>query len=166
MCGELGTGLVAAGQMVGEVGGIVTQTAEVDDPRHAGSLRRPGEVAGCLPVPLGESPFTRAHRVRQVVGDVDALERHRQRRRVEEVGCDDRRLREPGGERPRVAAHQDELVSPRREQRDEPAADVAARADDEDPHPTSMSGPRGAAFWHGRLPSRGRASTGSAGRPG
>ena len=111
MRGELGAGLVAAGQVVGEVGGIVAQAAEVDDPRHAGTPRRLGEVAGCLPVALGESPFTRPHRVRQVVGDVDPLERHRQRRWVEEVGDDDRRLREPGGEGPRVAAHQDELVS-------------------------------------------------------
>ena len=138
MCGELGAGLVAAGQVVGEVGGIVAQTAEVHDPRHAGTLRRLGEVAGCLPVPVGELPFTRPHRVRQVVRDVDPLERQWQRRWVEEVGDDHRRLREPGGEGPRVAAHQDELVSPRREQRDEPPADVAARADDEDPHDASM----------------------------
>ena len=73
MCGELGARLVAAGQVVGEVGGIVAQAAEVDDPRHAGTPRRLGEVAGCLPVPLGKSPLTRPHRVRQVVGDVDPL---------------------------------------------------------------------------------------------
>ena len=138
VCGELGARLVAAGQVVGEVGRIVAQTAEVDDPRHAGTLRRLREVAGCLPIPLSEFPFTRTHRVSQVVGDVDPLERRRQRRRVEQVGDDDRRLRESGRERPRVAAHQDELVAPRSEQRDEPPADVAARADDEDPHDASM----------------------------
>ncbi len=95
---------------------------------------RLGEVVGCLPVAIRESPFARAHRVRQVVGDVDPLERHWQRRWVEEVGDDDRRLREPGGDGPRVATHQDEFVSVRRKERDEATADVAARADDEDPH--------------------------------
>ena len=59
MCGELGAGLVAAGQVVGEVGGIVAQAAEVHDLRHAGTFCRLGEVAGCLPVPVGELPFTR-----------------------------------------------------------------------------------------------------------
>ena len=58
MCGELGAGLVAAGQVVGEVG-IVAQAAEVHDLRHAGTFCRLGEVAGCLPVPVGELPFTR-----------------------------------------------------------------------------------------------------------
>ena len=150
MCGELGTGLVAAGEVVGEVCGIVTQTPEVDDPRHAGTLGRLGEVAGCLPVAIRESPFTRAHRVRQVVGDVDPLERHWQRRGVEEVGSDDRRVREPGGEGPRVAAHQDELVSSRREKRDEPTADVAARANNEDPHDVSCRDLRQEPLDHGR----------------
>ena len=92
------------------------------------------------------SPFTRPHRVRQVVRDVDPLERQWQRRWVEQVGDDHRRLREPDGEGPRVAAHQDELVSLRCEQRDEPPADVAARADDEDPH----DAPRGQGDQHAR----------------
>ena len=59
--------------------------------------------------PLGESPFTRPHRVREVVGNLDPFERQWQRRWVEEVGDDDRRLREPGGDGLRVATHQYEF---------------------------------------------------------
>ena len=111
VCGELGARLVAAGQVVGEVGRIVAQTAEVDDPRHAGPPRGLCEVARCLPIPISEPTFARAHRVRQVVGDVDPLERRLQRRRVEQVGGDDRRLRESGCQGTRVAAHQDQLMA-------------------------------------------------------
>ena len=66
-------------------------------------------------IPVGESPLTRPHRVSQVVRDVDPLERRWQRLRVEQVGGDDRRLRESGFQGPGVAAHQDQLVSARSE---------------------------------------------------
>ena len=58
MCGELGAGLVAAGQVVGEVGGIVAQTAEVDDPRHAGT---PGRLARSCGLPAGRARRIPAH---------------------------------------------------------------------------------------------------------
>ena len=135
---ELGTGLVAARQVVREVGRVVAQATEVDDLRYVGACRGMREGASRPTVPLGKPGLAGTHRVGQVVGDLDPLERSRQRRWVEEVAGDHLRSREPGCEGAGIAAHQDEVVTPRLEQRNEAAPDVAAGTDDENAHGSSM----------------------------
>ncbi len=135
---QLGARLVAAGEVVREVRRVVAEAAQVDDPRHARVLRRLREVAGRLPVPLREPPFAGSHRVGQVVGDLDPLERRGQCR----CGRGGRRRRPwPPGTGPRGAGRRGSAGrgrGPGLEQRDQATADVAAGADDEDAHATSM----------------------------
>jgi hypothetical protein len=137
---QLGAGLVAAGQVVREIGLVVAQAAEVNDPRDAGPPCLAGEVAGGPAIPLGEPVLAGTHRVGQVVGDLDPLERRGQGGRVQQVGGDDAVVGEARRQRSRVAAHEDQVVAARPQQGDEAPADVAAGADDEDLHAGIMRG--------------------------
>ncbi len=80
-------GVAARHQVLG-VGLVGHQAAQVDDAAHAGSGRGGSEVLGGLQVQAAEvAPG--GHRVHQVPGGVDALERSTQRRRLQRVGLDE-----------------------------------------------------------------------------
>ena len=69
--GEDAAGLVAALQVMGELGVIVTETAQIDDLLHARLCSGPRRVARGHAVELGEVP-TGTHRVHQPVDDVES----------------------------------------------------------------------------------------------
>ncbi len=111
--------------------GALAEAAEIDDAPHAGGCRGGGEVRSPAAVALGEVPVRLpAHRVDQVVGDADSLQR------LVEAGsgpstsawlssqpCGGEVLGSlrPPGERPH-------LLAPGREPASQEAADVAGRA--------------------------------------
>ena len=65
----------------------VAEAAEVDDPADSLALRHLREVPGALPLALLEvARGPAAHRVDQVVGDLDAAPGPAQRLRIEHVG--------------------------------------------------------------------------------
>ena len=60
----------------------LAEPAEVDDPPDAGRGRGRGEVARPATIPLGEVAVAApAHRVNEVISDVDAIEDRFERRR-------------------------------------------------------------------------------------
>jgi hypothetical protein len=64
-----------------------SQTAEVDDPPHAGLVCGLAENPAGLPITRGE--ILAAHRVDQIVDDQDTIEGPGHGRRVERVACGD-----------------------------------------------------------------------------
>ena len=86
--------LVAAAQVLGV---LRAQPAEVDDALHSGARGRLGEVHGGLAI-LGREVPTAAHRVDEVVGGADAVERLGQARAGQDVAlCARRPCRHRGG---------------------------------------------------------------------
>ena len=74
------------------------QAAEVDDPPHAGGARGGGEALGGAPLVLGNAAVGRPfHRVDQVVGGVDAVERAGETGAADRVADDDVVERDAGG---------------------------------------------------------------------
>ncbi len=117
-------------EMAGEVA-PGAEPAEVDDPLHSGFARRFSEDRRRPAVELGEVGVG-AHRVDEVVRDVDALERPRDRLGVEHITSDDfePRLRRDRVGPAREAAH---ALSFLEEGAKETASDVAGRAGEKDP---------------------------------
>ena len=79
--------LLAAAQVLGVA---ALQAAEVDDAPHARGARGPREGLRARAVALREARHrAAAHGVHEVVGDVDALERRRERALLQDVALDD-----------------------------------------------------------------------------
>ena len=110
---------------------LSAEPAKVDDPSHPGLTRGPAENPRGLAVPRGE--VLPAHRMDQVIGGVDPLERSGHGRGVERIARGDvGRERRPTAQRlgtPREAAHRHAAPLERGEK---PSADVARGAGEED----------------------------------
>ena len=123
------------------------QAAEVDDAAHAVVVRRRGDVPRDRQLDRLEVVLP-AHRVHEVVDDLDAVHRPVDRGTVAQVALDD-----VDGCRPRHVAqplgpsHQHAHVVPGLDEaRHEPASDVAGRTGHEHAHEHPRPGPRG---WSG-----------------
>ena len=137
----------------------VAEAAEVDDAPHAGVAGRRAEVAGGRSRSCASKSPPRAHRVDQVVGRVDAGERAR--RAIAGSRQSPRTTSVPAATRParpRAAAPGSAPVARRARERQEPPADVAGRAREEDAARVRMG--------HGRQAARaGRGSSCGRGGP-
>ncbi len=110
----------------------LAEAAEVDDLPHPRGAGRLAEVPGGEAILLLERG-ARRHRVDQVVRRVDARERRVERLPPQAVARDDLGARgDPGGEALRPPGEAANAVSALRERAQEPAADVAGRARQED----------------------------------
>ena len=89
-------------------------------------------------VPFRESGLAAIHRVRKVIRDVDVNERRAEAGGIQQIGTDDVDRREAVLQRPRIPSGKPQLVRTAHQRGHQPAADVAAGADDQDPHGTSM----------------------------
>lgn len=132
--GQLSTSLLPAREVGREAAGGVAQPAEIDDVAHAGLAGGLAEPAGSSQVSQLEVRLPAGHRVGQVVGRIDALERGRQGALVEQVDGDDLGFREALLQASRVTAGEPKLMTVGREKRDQAATDIAAGTDDEDAH--------------------------------
>ncbi len=147
--GQHAPGLVATGEMGGEVVPRVAETAQVDDPPDPRLFRRPPEVAGGRPVALPEPPLPLPHGVDQVVGHIDAGQGRGQGFGLEHVHPLRLHVRPAASEPLRVAAGGADGQTSGAQALDEPGADVPARPRHEghrghapDPTGTSPESPR------------------------
>ena len=99
-----------------QVSTVVTEPAKVDDASHPGGCRRPRKVPRGGAVPLGEAALTGTHGVGEVVGDANALDRRRQRLRLQQIGGHQLRAWEAALEGASVPAREHELVAGRLQQ--------------------------------------------------
>ena len=113
--------------------GRIAESAEVDDPLDAGGLCGLGEVAGTAPVALLEvGVAAAAHRVDEVIGDVDAGEGVVEARAVEDVAADDLAARvELGRRRIGIASQAADFTPVLSEALGQQAADVAGGPGDQ-----------------------------------
>ena len=124
------TGFGARAQMFrAGVGG--DQPAEVDDAPDARRGRCRPEVARCFAVQCTEAAAC-GHRMHQVIGDVDALQRGGERLRLQGVGGDARHVGPAAGlEHLDVAGGRADALACGQQARHQVGADVAARAENE-----------------------------------
>ena len=85
---ELRADLVTAGEVMGEAAVVSPESPEVDDPLYAFPGSRRPERGSRNEITLGEVAISVAHRVSQVVSDLDARERGRDRALVQQVQPD------------------------------------------------------------------------------
>ncbi len=130
---------MAAPKVLGELGVLWPEAAEVHDAREASVVSGFAEVGGALAVDLGEFlPF--AHRMDEVEGGVTPGRRLLHRFRIQHVRLDDLDGIPPRAvvELARTARHTSDLVPGFEKLRYEPSSDVSGGAGDEDFHPGSV----------------------------
>ena len=124
--------LLPAAEMGREARPRLAEAAEVDDLPHPRGAGRLAEVPGGEAILLLERG-ARRHRVDQVVRRVDARERRVERLPPQAVARDDLGARgDPGGQALRPPGEAAHAAAALRERAQEPAADVAGRARQED----------------------------------
>ena len=124
--------LLPAAEVGREARSRLAEAAEVDDLPHPRGAGRLAEVPGGEAILLLERG-ARRHRVNQVVRRVDARERRVERLAPQAVARDDLGARgDPGGQALRPPGEAAHAVAALRERAQEPAADVAGRARQED----------------------------------
>jgi hypothetical protein len=121
----------AAGEVLGSRAGG-DGPAEVDDPSHAGALRRLAEAPRGLVLARGEAlTVAGLHRMDQEVGDLDAVHRRLQAHPTDGVAGDDRYVdRHPF----RPAREASDRVALGAQSRGDKRSDIAADAGDEHLH--------------------------------
>ncbi len=88
VCRQLGADRMPTGQVVGEPGVVVAEATEVHDASDPGGRGRARECTCRTQVAFREPGLSGCHRMRQVVRDVDARDRRREARGVEQVRVD------------------------------------------------------------------------------
>ena len=109
------------------------QTAEVDHPRDTCLRGCIANIRGRLPIEVGEVP-SRCHGMHQVVGDIDSIKHIAQRSRIERVGMDTfDGIPTPSAQRIDPPSRCPDIEAFGRQPRRQMAADIPARAQDQNP---------------------------------
>ena len=132
---------MARNQVVAQDLGRVSQPPEIDDPAEARPPGRRCEDLRDLAVAFGEGLPAR-HRMHQVIGDIDVIQRATRRVLVNQVALDKLHAGPPTAiQPPEVTGHATEAHTPGAQPPYQPAADVPGRARDQDMRsPSAVTG--------------------------